>query len=222
MCFVGMDGSGKSTIINLYKKHLAESGHRVESYWWLEGEKNLFRDLGKAILKYRNKGEGGNSRFISKGIQGNRLTLLKKIYINAVVKESLIFGVRTLYLKSLFKKNRIVLLDRYYYDTIFALSKEFNLPENWMNRNIKLFQSLLPSPDIVIYINLPYEMAFIRKPEEFVSLEDAKEKSDEYKRFREMISKNYSGHFTEFDNSVSSFEPLEILFRELDEKCVLL
>lgn len=220
VCFAGMDGSGKSTIINLYKQHLAEREQSVESYWWLEGENNAFRNLGKALYTFRNKGSIEHP--VNMGTSnGNRVTLIKKIYINAVVTESLLFGIRILYLKSLRKKSTILLLDRYYYDTIFALSKEFQLPETWINRYLGIFQFLLPSPDIVVYITIPPETAFLRKPEEFVSLEEAKEKSKEYEKFRDLIMNNFTGDFIEFENT-SSLDSIEALFRDLDEKCALL
>lgn len=67
ICFIGIDGSGKSTLSGYLFEELKKSGYKVSYTWWLEGEDSLLRRLLRRIgkSKYSLENDANSSNAMS-------------------------------------------------------------------------------------------------------------------------------------------------------------
>lgn len=162
ICFMGIDGSGKTTIAKLFKKRLQEKHNIKVNYVWCKfGTYNpwfyrLFYLVGKNYFK---RGQELNSPSNFKNFKdkiiyrfymyflliNHYLTILKK------VKFPLLLG-------------RTVICDRYLPDTLVDLVLEFDQSYEDANGLLKMFY-FTPTPDLLFYIRVPVEVAYKRKKE---------------------------------------------------------
>lgn len=190
ICFLGIDGSGKSTLANYLLQELNERGYEVSYIWWLEGENTLVRRL----LRLAFKGKNVNRTEHINVNKRKTYSLINKGYIFIILFNYLLFGlIKT---KNLFniKKSNIIILDRYYYDTILALSSEFKLNCNYKNYILRIYDKLLRRPDLIFIIDVPPEVSFSRKNEDYKSLEYAKHLYESYKNFYPKLNRSCSGN----------------------------
>jgi thymidylate kinase len=176
--FMGMDGSGKSTLSSYLYNELKTRSYDVERVWWLEYENSALRRLLRRLsrtrmLRFDRHLNRAESTVRSKH---SRLTvrLFSVLYPRLVLFDYLIFGIKKVWIPKMTGKEKILIFDRYIYDVIFSLSQEFDFP---LAKRISLFGrygKLLPIPDRVLFIEVSPEIAFLRKKEEFGSIEDAK------------------------------------------------
>ncbi|ASJ06389.1 hypothetical protein A3L08_03095 [Thermococcus pacificus] len=76
------------------------------------------------------------------------------------------------------KKYDFIVLDRYIYDVRLALSKEFKTSFRYLRRLTKV----LPSPDLIFFIEVSPEVAYQRKKEELESIEKTKKLFKNYQQ----------------------------------------
>ena len=165
ICFVGMDGSGKTTLAKDLVKTMAQEGIRYKYvYGRLEpfilkpfimiGRKIFLRgnDMFEDYTQYSNTKRGAMKRN----------SFLLWIYKNILLFDyslQLLFKVR---LPLMLGKN--IICDRYVYDTVITdLSVDMNYSTSEIRDLIKRFFYIIPKPDLVFLIDLPEEIAFQRK-----------------------------------------------------------
>lgn len=198
ICFMGIDGSGKSTLSKKLVVALQEKGYDVRYTWWLEAEQSLLRTFISKLFGTRREylnsekpdsgdlkkfhensktpdvpDEAGRGRFHAKNERWTARHLLTYSYTGFVLLDYLRFGLFRASLPKHFGRGRILIFDRYYYDVIFALCREFNIPDEKRERLIQLFQWFVPDPDILLLIDIPPELAHARKSEEIPSYDHA-------------------------------------------------
>jgi thymidylate kinase len=176
--FMGMDGSGKSTLSSYLYKELKYRSYDVERVWWLEYENSALRRLLRRLARTRMLRFDPHLNREDSTVQSkhSRVTvrLFRVLYPPLVLFDYLIFGIKKVWVPKIMGKEKILIFDRYIYDVIFSLSQEFDFP---LTRRISLFGrygKLLPIPDRVLFIEVSPEIAFSRKKEEFESIENAK------------------------------------------------
>ena len=162
----GLDGAGKSTLIEWLRSALQEHGYGVAVlhmnddvgvYAYVRrGRDRLLRLLGRTVPR--------RSAARPPGARGGALRRVR----NAVVWghalrrciypiDLLIVALRRLYLERLTK--RVLVMDRYFYDTLVDLSN------GGPRRGNRLLEMLTPTPDVPVLLDVPPERAFGRKGE---------------------------------------------------------
>jgi thymidylate kinase len=197
ICFLGMDGSGKSTLSTYLYGELLKRDYSVSHKWWLEGEDSFVRKFIRKI----GKNSDINS---SKTIEGksSQKNIYQRVYTWIVLLDYLRFGFITVTLPNLLKKNQIMIFDRYYYDVIFALSKEFNFSSKQKSRLFKIFSNIILEPDLIYYIEVTPEISYSRKKSEIKNMANAESIYNDYQQLVLLINHSLNvSNVLEIDNS---------------------
>ena len=178
--FLGMDGSGKSTLSHGLYSELKIKGHNVSYIWWLEGDNSLIRKLirkfGKIGIMNPKNSNHTSTRSNSSSYSANSFSskVFRFLYPNIVLLDYLRFGIFNAWIPKYVGKNRIMIFDRFMYDIVLALSNEFDYPYTKTLKLFKIIDKLVPKPDLIFAIDVTPEVSYARKREEFGSLEEAK------------------------------------------------
>lgn len=217
--FMGMDGSGKSTLSQSLIDTLQAKGFQVTYIWWLEGESTILRKIIRGGLKIWRK-DGYNQPKDAKS--SRKVTvwnhILQQVYPRLVLLDYLIFGI----IKTrILKRREIRIFDRYYYDVIFALSKEFQLSSSAQEHFLSIYKRFIPDPDLLFIFDIPPEVAYNRKREEFQTLEDAYNAWNTSKHVCEFVEDNANTCIVRIDNSgeieVSKREIISATLKKLEK-----
>lgn len=152
ICFIGMDGSGKTTLAKKACKILKKSNKDVEYRHILDysiiKKLSCFRKPSK-----KSKSETKEQKW------SMTITILRQIIF---ILDIILFY----FIKFFHNRKKILILDRYFYDTIPRI-KFFSqcavLP-------ISFYLNFIPKPNEIIYVKLDPKTAFKRKPEDVESL----------------------------------------------------
>jgi thymidylate kinase len=166
ICFIGIDGSGKTTLAKFLVTELQKRGKRI-SYIYGRYEPRLIRfimSFAKMIF-FRKKDMFDDYTDYSKTKKNaikNHLWLAA-IYQRALLLEYYIqFTYRIGIPLYISKKN--VVFDRYIFDTIVTdLAIDFNYSADDIDRILTSIFHVFPLPDVLFMIDVPVETAFKRK-----------------------------------------------------------
>ena len=200
ICFVGIDGSGKSTLSKYLFEELKKSGYNVSYMWWLEGEDSLLRRLLRRVGKSRCSNLKNNTGSTKEGEKTAFLKIFHILWPWIVLLDYLRFGITKAWLPKIMH-SKVVIFDRYIYDVILGLSREFNFKDAKKEKMLKTFSKLLPNPDLIIVVDVPPEVSYLRKKEEIKSKEKVKRIWEEYQRFYSLLSKLTAGRVVKIDNT---------------------
>jgi thymidylate kinase len=163
LTFSGLDGSGKTTLIAGLRGVLERSGRPVRVltmydhvgvYAWLRGVRDA---IGVAAAGGEANRPG--HRGAAAGEPSIFLKVLRSRSIKRVVYEVdlAMFHLYRLYQERL--RGRILILDRYFYDSIVDLA------EGVPDVELRSLSRWVPTPDVAIYVEATPEVAFARKGE---------------------------------------------------------
>ena len=148
VAFMGNDGSGKTTIsMHVYRMLLSKG---LQVYYKPEFDYFLIRFIMKSLSKQRKK---LTKSFVSRANNQNRSRIFK-IWPYIIWIDFLFFW---LFLKT-FKRNKIIILDRYLYD--FLISWEYL---EYANELVRLLYLTFPMPDRSFVLTVSPQIAFGRK-----------------------------------------------------------
>lgn len=180
ICFEGMDGSGKSTLSKFLSEEYQLMGKSVKYLRWLDGEdtflKKTIRFFGKVSKSDTNNKQMKISNFhpIIEGHKNhNKNRLLVHIYVTFILINYLWYGLSQVGIARFLNKYDIFIIDRYYFDVIFSICKEFGYSQSTTESIILWYKKILPDPDLFIFILINPSLALERKPDEFLSIEQA-------------------------------------------------
>jgi len=203
ICFLGPDGSGKTTLSELLSKDLKKIGFSPLRVWWLSGDDSIVRKMLKKLGGTNEGGvkisSGNKQAYSLKGAFADKF--FRTWFPRIVLIDYLRFGIALTFKHRIQRKNDILILDRYYYDVIASISWEFEFSELRRNNYLKLFSALLPSPDIFFIIRVSPETSLARKSTEIKSLEFARTNSMKHESILTYVSSRYPNRSMEIDNT---------------------
>lgn len=159
ICFIGIDGSGKTTLIkNVLDRHKCR-------YIRCRFEGFKFFYLPYLFLIMILKKTGKKTDYSSDGVMYKNTIFskgyIRKLYTTAVLIDYII----QILLKvpfHLYLSRKAVLCDRYVYDTVIDLASEFKRDAEWSVNFIKLLLYFMPTPDYIVILDVDPQTAFIR------------------------------------------------------------
>ena len=165
ICFMGLDGSGKSTSIEYTYEQLKERGYRVEivrAAYVIVVMRGLIK-LGKRILMKNSSDPfcGDYKAYLEKMRNQGQKGCVYKIFsvlTSIEFKLQIFFRIR---LKRFL--GTTLLVDRYIYDNIVTYAANLGLDEDYMIQTMNGKWKRAPRPDLVIYIKTPVEVCCSRK-----------------------------------------------------------
>lgn len=176
VCFIGLDGSGKTSLSQLFIKDVAIKYNIMFEYVWCKFGK--YNSLIKKIFNFfiKDRYELNNDFPEKKNIRGY---FFKKIYFYFLIINHTIDILIKVTLPTYFGKN--IVCDRYLGDTVTDLVMEFGYS---YDESVNLINSfpLIKKPEVLIYIQIPENLAYERK----------KENSIEYLKRKNIIYDQYS------------------------------
>lgn len=165
ICFTGMDGSGKTShalaLIESLKKRRMDS-----KYIWIRYVPILLRPLisiVKALHFHRKKiykkDYSKYSDEVKKFFRNPKIALIWRYAIWFDYWFQIYFKIN-----ALLSSNKVVVVDRYIFDTVVNFAADMDLSKNEIMKESKgwIF-SLFPKPSLVFLLDVPEEIAFKRK-----------------------------------------------------------
>lgn len=177
ICFMGIDGSGKTTLSNLFIHKMQVNEIEFNYIWCKFGSynqslRNLLTKMSFLIIKKDKKTSDFPGK---KEIKQNTFSRVYLYFILIIHYIDILVKVK---FPMVLGKN--VVCDRYLTDTVVDLVLEFDYS---YNDAIKLVNNLYftPKPDILFYISVPVNLAYERKKEN--SIDYLKRKEEIYNKY---------------------------------------
>lgn len=163
ICLVGIDGSGKTTQALALSKYLKGLGIDNE-YVWCRWDPIILKPIIKVIQKILFYKEDIKRDYNNYNKRKN--LFLNNRLVSILWKYSVLFD----YFIKIFKdikiplsKKKIIICDRYLFDTIVDLAVDLKYTDKKIRKLINICLLLIPTPDIIFLIDLPEIVAFNRK-----------------------------------------------------------
>jgi dTMP kinase len=203
ICFLGIDGSGKSTLAKYLCRELKNRQYDVSYVWWLQGNQSLVRRTLKAVGPSRYTKLEMDAKQQKVVTRGGRIAnrVFTSLFPIILVADYLRFGLMNAWLPRLVASDKVIIFDRFMWDVILAISREFEFTPA---RRLKLFQlcsALLPKPDLVFTIEVPPEVCYLRKKQEIASLQESYDNWEMYQAFRPLLAQLTKGRIMQVDNT---------------------
>ena len=165
ICFMGLDGSGKSTSIEYACQQLKKQGYRaqiVRAAYVLHVVTPLIKLGKKLLLKKANDPYTADYRTYLENMrkqgQNGFVYRVFSFLSTCEFKLQILFQIR---LKRLFGKT--LLVDRYIYDNLVTYAANLGLGHDYMERTLNGKWKHAPRPDRIIYIKTPIDVCLSRK-----------------------------------------------------------
>jgi len=173
VCFVGIDGSGKTTIAKSMINDMEQLGIRCR-YVWSRGTPKVFMPLITFVKKFILR----TSRRVLSTDEGNPFnrslasnTLLSRLWRTMLIIDSLLqvtFSVRIP-----LKMGTVVVCDRYIFDQMVDIAVDLRLStiqlERWANNSV---YKLFPRPDLTFLMDIDEAKAFARQQSDVRSVSE--------------------------------------------------
>lgn len=166
ICFVGIDGSGKTTLTTALNGIMQANGFKSKCVYgrFISVTLRFFVGVTKRLLSLRGKNMNDYAQRATAKEQFFQNHLLAQIYqcfifLNYIPK---IF----VQIKLPLMLNQSVICDRYVYDTVVDLAVDFHYTSERVQEVLGNYLRIIPKPDLVFLIDLPEEMAFQRGKED--------------------------------------------------------
>jgi len=209
--FSGVDGSGKSTQIDILKEQLAKQGHPVYSLWSRGGYTpgfELLKKILRCILGKKSVPSGRNK----KRDKAMSNTLIIRLWLMIAILDLLALYVITIRLKSFL--GNVVICDRYLGDTFIDFSLNFsnsNFEKMWL---WKLLVVIYPKPDVGFLFTLPVKESLGRSKLKNEPFPDSKEVLENRLKVYEASEFFNGNNWVKIDG----LEPIDSSARTIEEK----
>ncbi len=163
ICFIGIDGSGKTTQAKALCESLARSGIKAR-YVWTRFEPKLIKPFVAMAKSLFFRGKDVFRDYA--GYVNTKRNLSKNAILLTTYQYLLLFD----YFLQVFQKVRIPLMqgevivcDRYIHDTVADLAVDYGYSDEETQKTLRSYLRLFPKPDLVLILDLPEELAYQRK-----------------------------------------------------------
>ncbi len=163
ICFIGIDGSGKTTQAKALCESLAEAGIKPR-YVWTRFEPKLINPLvamakglffrGKDV--FRDYADYVNTK---RNLSKNTILLTTYQYLLLLDYSLQIFQK----VKVPLMRGEVIVCDRYIHDTVADLAVDYGYSDEETQKLLRSYLRLFPNPDLVFLLDLPEELAYQRK-----------------------------------------------------------
>ncbi len=165
ICFIGLDGSGKSTSIEHACQELKARGCRVEIVRaaYVIRYMTFFIKLGKRLLmkKESDPFSGDYPAYLENMRKQASRGFVYRVFSAMTTLEFKLQIFWNITLKRLMGKT--LLVDRYIYDNAVTYAANLGLGTEYMEKTLEGKWKRAPRPDKVIYIRTPVEICLSRK-----------------------------------------------------------
>ncbi|MCU4975383.1 hypothetical protein OB955_22045 [Halobacteria archaeon AArc-m2/3/4] len=173
----GIDGTGKTTQSEYLKNFLNKECDKTatKSHQFASGPimKQIMLKHGELLKKLERGTSSNNENSNRKRPLSDLLTLMAALRILST-------GVShtwTRIIKN--KKSEFIVFDRYFYDVLIKLSWMYDIDVS----RIKVFEKLVPKPDLILVLDSPGEIALERETDDDLTLEQMTNKRETYKEY---------------------------------------
>ncbi|MFX0051756.1 MAG: dTMP kinase [Candidatus Hodarchaeota archaeon] len=179
ICFIGIDGSGKTTLSKQIVKSLTDKGLKVK-YTWSRFEPWISKPfIFLAKIFFLNK---DNMNLNYKQYSATRKNLFKNnilysLYLVLIIPDVIIQNIIKIGIPIIM--GRHVVADRYIYDTVVDIAFDRKFDINNTMRLLRVLSYLLPKPQIIFLVDVDEEIALKRK-KDIPSLDYIKERRTIY------------------------------------------
>jgi thymidylate kinase len=163
ICFIGTDGSGKSTVARRMQERLNKSNRKCRNIW-AAYDLRFFRVIIKTAKRLLMKNDSpykNYSEYKQEMQKASKNSLFLTIYKLLVFSEywaQVFFKVRLPLLLGY-----VILCDRYVYDVVINISSNLDLNEERFSAMLKKWLKFFPAPDLIILVSVPPEVSVSRK-----------------------------------------------------------
>lgn len=176
IAFLSPDGGGKSTIINRVKETVSGSFYGVNIYYM---RPRLFKNLGHYNKIAPSEEATVNYDPHNVKVDGKMKSFIRFMFYNL----DYLFGGLFVINKKKIRKEFII-FDRYYYDYYADMKRyKYNLPK-WLP---KMFEWMIPMPDLVFVLDGSPKCLFSRKQE--LSMEELAQQRSIFKKLSQKYSR---------------------------------
>lgn len=196
---LGNDGSGKSTISEALASRLEKKGFRAARVWWIEGDESLLRGILRKISG-RSHNPPQVVYSLRMGTDNRHIRIAAAVYPYLALLDYSIFGFKKLNMR-MRASYEVLILDRYFYDVIHAISKEFGLSAKRERFIVKIMSVVLPEPNLVFSLIVPPEVSLARKPDEIGTINNAQKIWRSHLELADMLRGVVACRILELDNT---------------------
>jgi hypothetical protein len=207
--FSGLDGAGKSTLIERLKTAL-EQRHRPVAVFHINDHVGVYAYL--RALRDRVGGVGGpvpsngSPPTPPSGLRAAYRQVRNAVLWNKPLRrliypvDLLVFLVYRLYVEKL--RKRVLVMDRYFYDTLVDVA--YDRSWTWLY----VLQRLTPTPDLAVFLDITPEESFARKGE--YSVPYLQRRATAYHQVFRRVPGVVALHNTDFDATARTLERLAL------------
>ncbi len=164
ICFIGIDGSGKTTLAKALIKFSNKNGNYYH-YVWAHNQPIFVAPFRKAwqliFLRNKNMFTNYDDYNETKKRVARKSIILNAFYLFIHSVDYILWIVLRVQLPLLF--GRRIVCDRYVYDVAVNLSLLLDYQFQETVKFINIYFKYIPKPDLVFLIDVPEEVAFKRK-----------------------------------------------------------
>lgn len=165
ICFIGLDGSGKSTCVEYAYKMLKAQGLPVEIVRaaYVLNFMTVFVKAGKRILlrKDHDPFESDYRQYLMRMREHAKKGFVYKVFSFLTTLEFRLQIWINIRLKQ--RMGKVLLVDRYIYDNAVTLSANLDGGITFVHQEIHGKWRAAPKPDMIIYIKTPADVCYSRK-----------------------------------------------------------
>lgn len=188
IAFMGIDGSGKTTHVDILYNSLQRDGVSAKRARQLSCNLRISSLLLKKlapILKKLERGVSNKSYFNQTDSSSSKQSFFRTFLRICAAVYTICTGFYRTVSKIALNKSQVIIFDRYFYDDILKAKWMFGLSD----RIEQKLMNFIPSPSLLFYLDLPVEQAWARLVDRDITVEQHRMKKETYDEWFERMEK---------------------------------